>query len=523
MPKIIWILFLTISAYIMLSANMGQLDIYSLDEARNAGCAREMLERNNWIVPTFNNELRVQKPPLHYYFMMISYSVFGFGEFAARFFSVIFGVFTILATYLFAARYLDEKSARWASVVLLVSTHFSIQIHMAVPDPYLIFFGTVGTFALFVGHEEKKFWYSFFGYISLGLAILCKGPIGMVMPGLGVFLFLIFSQRFTWKNILSFRPFIGVLLMLLVALPWYFAVHYATDGAWTRAFFLEQNLERFSSPMEGHGGIFLITWAYVFIGLMPLGVYLLQSIGVAWKKRKEFPVLLFCLMAGAGILLIFSISSTKLPNYTVPLYPFWAVILGYYLANFEFSASNRFTRQLSTWFFFVLTLILPVGIYIGLGFDEALSSMTYLAYYFAFLPVGGLLAIIFLYQKNFPRVITTQAFTFIALNLVFYWLAFPQVDRENPVYVARQKMDLKKPIVAYHFFNPAFVFYAQKEIKSYVRLEELRKAIQEYPEVYVIARKDKLDSLKMIPELKLLIERKDIFEIPTTVVMEKNK
>ncbi len=523
MPRIIWIIFLTISAYILLSANMGNLDVYSLDEARNAGCAREMLEKNDWIIPTFNYELREQKPPLHYYFMMIAYSIFGFGEFAARFFSVVFGVFTILATYFFAARYLDERSARWASVVLLVSTHFSIQIHMAVPDPYLIFFTTVGAFALFVAYQEQKLGYALAGYFCLGLAILCKGPIGMVMPGLGVFLFLVFSKRFTWKDILRFRPFLGIFLMLLVSLPWYFAVHFATEGAWTEAFFMKQNLERFSSPMEGHGGIFLITWAYVFVGMMPLGVYLLQAIGVAYKKCNEHLVLFFCLMMGAAVLLIFSISSTRLPNYTVPLYPFWSVILGYYLANFDFNIHNRLSRQLSTWFFFLLTLVLPVGIYIGLGLDEALSDKAYLAYYFAFLPVGGFLAIIFLYQKNFPRVITTQALTFVALNMVFFWLAFPEVDKENPAYVARQQIDLNKPIIAYSIFNPAFVFYAQKEIKSYDSLSELKKAIKSFPDVYVIARKDKMDSLKTLPELELVLERKDIFEIPTTIIMQKRK
>ncbi len=520
-PRIIWIIFLTLSAYILLSANIAGLDIYALDEARNAGCAREMWERQDWIVPTFNYELREQKPPLHYYFMIFAYSLFGFGEFAARFFSVIFGVFTILATYFFASRYLNETAARWASVVLLVSTHFSIQIHMAVPDPYLIFFSTVGAFSLFVGYQERRLSYSLVGYVMLGLAILCKGPIGMVMPGLGVFLFLVFSRKFTWKNILAFRPFIGLLVMLAVAVPWYLAVHYATEGAWTEAFFYRQNLERFSSPMEDHGGIFLITWAFVLLGLLPFSIYLLQSLVVAWQHRKQHQVLLFCLMMGAAILLIFSISSTKLPNYTVPLYPFWAVLIGYYLANFDWGIINRWAITSSLVLFVLLTFILPVGIYVGLGFDKELADKNYLGLYFAFLPLGGTMSIIFFYRKKIQQVFITQALSFAFLNLVFFWIAFPVVDRENPIYVARQQIDLKKPILGYDAFNPAFIFYAQKEIKEYKSIESLKEALSKMPSAYIIARESNADSLQMLPEIKLILARKDIFEIPTTVVFEK--
>ncbi len=521
LPRIIWIIFLAASAYILLSANIAGLDIYALDEARNAGCAREMWEQQEWIVPTFNYELREQKPPLHYYFMMFAYSLFGFGEFAARFFSVIFGVFTILATYFFAGRYLSESAARWASAVLLVSTHFSIQIHMAVPDPYLIFFSTVGAFSLFVGYQEGKFDFSLAGYVMLGLAVLCKGPIGMVMSGLGIFLFLVFSGRFTWKNIIAFRPFMGLLLMLAVAVPWYLAVHYATEGVWTEAFFYRQNLERFSRPMEDHGGIFLITWAFVLIGLLPFSIYLFQSLILAWQQRTQHQVLLYCLMMGAGILLIFSISSTKLPNYTVPLYPFWAILIGYYLANFDWNVVSKWAITTSLVLFVLLTVVLPVGVYVGLGFDKELADKNYLGFYFAFLPLGGIASMVFFYRKKIQQVFITQALSFAVLNLVFFWLAFPVVDRENPVYVARKAIDLRKPIVAYGAFNPAFVFYAQKEIKEYKDIAAIKEALSKMPSAYIITRKSNADSLKVIPSIQLVLERKDIFEIPTTVLFEK--
>src|SRR3982751_4269775 len=78
----LWILAV---ATLLLFCRLNAPPIYILDEARNAQCAKEMMERNDWIVPTFNGELRPHKPPLHYYFMQIAYQTFGMNAFAARF------------------------------------------------------------------------------------------------------------------------------------------------------------------------------------------------------------------------------------------------------------------------------------------------------------------------------------------------------------------------------------------------------------------------------------------------------
>ena len=65
---------------------LGSSPIYILDEAKNAQCAKEMMQRNDWVVPTFNEELRTDKPVLHYYFMIVAYKLFGVSAFSARFF-----------------------------------------------------------------------------------------------------------------------------------------------------------------------------------------------------------------------------------------------------------------------------------------------------------------------------------------------------------------------------------------------------------------------------------------------------
>ena len=76
--------------------NLGTPKLWDRDEPRNARCASEMLERSDWIVPTFNGELRTHKPVLLYWLMMSSFRLFGTTEFAARFWSATLSVGTVM-------------------------------------------------------------------------------------------------------------------------------------------------------------------------------------------------------------------------------------------------------------------------------------------------------------------------------------------------------------------------------------------------------------------------------------------
>ena len=95
---------------ILLFPGLGKTPLWIYDEVRNAECAREMYERGDWIVPTFNGGLRTLKPPLHYYFMFGGFKIFGITEWGARFFSAVFGVLTILMTYFFRQKVFVTKT-----------------------------------------------------------------------------------------------------------------------------------------------------------------------------------------------------------------------------------------------------------------------------------------------------------------------------------------------------------------------------------------------------------------------------
>ena len=516
--KIIIPLIILVS-YLIISNNISGLSIYALDEAKNASCAREMMDRNDLIVPTFNYELRTDKPPLHYYFMILAYQVFGVNPFAARFFSVIMGVLTILITYLFTKKYLDQKIALYAVLVLISSLHFSLQFHMAVPDPYLIFFMTAGLFSFYIFYQERKKTFLYLFYVTLGLGVLTKGPVAVALPGLIILLFLLLKKDLNWKTIRSLNLPVGILLFLLIVLPWYVAVSIKTGGEWTREFFLKHNVSRFTDEMEGHGGIFLLTFAYVIAGLLPFSIYIIQSFIISIKLRFN-DILLYCLITASVIIVFFALSSTKLPNYTVPAYPFIAIMIGYFILKLDFDLMKKYKVKWSQWFYLLVAIAFPAGIYIAFENNETYSHLQYLWQYFLILPVGAVIALIFIYRQKPMISHLSIAASFVLMSLLFFGIVMERVDQENPLNVMRGSIDQDQSVVAYKRFNPAFVFYLEEKVPVFDSIEELQEHIRDNKRVFVISRMRNLEELSTIKDLELIAEQKDLFETPTTILMK---
>ncbi len=192
-PSYFWILFGAVTAILFI--RLGATPIYILDEAKNAQCAREMLQRGDFIVPTFNGELRVDKPPLHYFFMMAAYKMFGVNEFSARFFSVIMGLLTILVTYNYTKRLFNVLAAFCACIVLATSTQFLFEFRLSVPDPYLIFFITLGLFSAFTWLKENNIPQLYISAAAFALATLAKGPVALALPGLCLLIWIVIEKR----------------------------------------------------------------------------------------------------------------------------------------------------------------------------------------------------------------------------------------------------------------------------------------------------------------------------------------
>lgn len=508
-----FIFFIAVAAILFI--RLGAAPIYILDEAKNAQCAREMLQRHDLVVPTFNGELRVDKPPLHYFFMMLSYKIFGVNEFAARFFSVVMGLLTILVTYRYTRRLFNPLAALCACIVLATSTQFLFEFRLSVPDPYLIFFLTLGLFSAFTWLKEKTVLQLYIAAVAFAFAALAKGPVALGLPAICL-LFWIISEK-KWKTLFTWHLLPAFILLSAVTLPWYIAVHKATNGAWTKGFFIENNLNRFSDTQEGHGGLFVITILFVLIGLLPF----MSFVGEAIKKRKlvfQNDLVRFSGVVVIVFIIFFSVSKTKLPNYAMPCYPFAAIILGSYISSLiqgKFSA-----KEYPIYLLLFITILFPVAGYFAIKQEPAVISFIWLPIILFVIPLSFIVFLLMRKNHVWLRVIAAIVIIFSLLNCILLFYVYPTLYTQNPVAKTIDMVRQAPTVLGYHTYNPGYNFYLESNIKTYESLDSLQAQLQQYPNAIVISRKEFVDSLKTL-NLNVITEHRDLFELPTTVILKQ--
>jgi 4-amino-4-deoxy-L-arabinose transferase-like glycosyltransferase len=505
-------------AIVVYSANFWGTSIYILDEAKNASCAMEMYHRQDLIVPTFNNELRTDKPPLHYYFMMASYAVFGVNPFSARLFSILSGILTVVIVYFFTRRLIHANAAFFSSLVMVSSLQLAIQFHMAVPDPYLILLMTLSFFLFYEGYqlERKKSMPAFYGIV--GLAFLAKGLIAVILPGLVILLFILLQRQFTWRSLGKLNLFPWAFLFLIVAVPWYLAVGIATDGAWLEGFFLKHNVQRFTSTMEGHGGFFLAPFIIVIAALLPFSVFIFQAIGHAWKSRNDNPFIFLCLIIAVVIPGFFCFSQTILPSYPAPSLPFIAVIIGNYLSTLV-PAQKKKSLYISLIINMIISFAVPVAVYFALMNEVVFRPITSMWLWFLVLPAGGVLAFYYYFKAKTLLSLYSMAASWIVVILLFFYVCYPQVDERNPVSQFLAKSSALKSIAYYKSLNPAFVFAFRQPVPSLKTQHDVSVFINNNPGGHIITYRKYLPELDSIPNLEVSFSQKDLFENPETVVL----
>lgn len=392
---------------------LGSARLWDRDEPRNARASHEMLERGDWIVPTFNGQLRDHKPILLYWGQMVSYLAAGESEFTARLPSALSAVLAIWAIALLGSRLSGRKrgisrDGFWAAAALATCLLFVMAGRAATPDACLIAFSTLGIAALVIASLAPSPPYSSgqvgparllpaaLGYTMLGLAALAKGPVGIVLPLAVVHIWWLVCYRWqqaspsslaekstpawlrhlayeTWQTFHPFqclravwalRTVPGILLCLLAAAPWYVAVGIETDGAFLRGFFFEHNVGRAIHSMEGHSGSILFYPAAFLLGTFPWSLWLIPILLWCRQASRECVVQRQMVVLAATWVVVylaaFSIASTKLPSYITPCYAGAALAIGGYLRQFESTWALPSVKW--RWAAYGLTILVGSGI-----------------------------------------------------------------------------------------------------------------------------------------------------------------
>jgi len=453
--------------------------------------------------------------------MVLGYKLFGVNAFGARFFSGFFGALTLLMTYWSAKRWCHPLVAKITAVVLMSSIFFVQEFHLAVPDPYLIFFVTLSLFSFYGFYKTQRISWLLPFYGGMALGILTKGPIAIILPGLVVSVFLLMQKEFNLRNVLKLKPFLGLLLIILIAGPWYYLVHLYTEGAWTKGFFLDHNLSRFGSEMEGHGGLFLMTPLYVLLGMLPFSVFLVQGHVRAWQVRKTNDFVLFSFLVSAITIVFFSISNTKLPNYPMPSYPFVAILIAFYLYQTYLEGKKTGALGLSLLFLMLIGILLPIGGWIGLFMEKSLFNLRYASLFLVLTSITGLTSFYFYRVGRFKTTFKLIAGGWIITGIFLFGIIYPRLTEQSPVAMAKNILPLDADMVVFKRFDSAFPINFQRTFHVMNSVEEIQVFLSEHPNGYIITNTRDKGDLEQLESLHLVMEQKALFENHTTRIYTK--
>jgi 4-amino-4-deoxy-L-arabinose transferase-like glycosyltransferase len=406
-----------------------------------------MLDRGDWILMHLNGAVYGDKPPLFFWLIALSsYLWQGFTSFSVRFPSAVFGTLTVLLTFLLGKRLYSSREGFISGLVLATSLHFAYLTTRANIDVTLTFFTTASFLCFFLWYQEENgegvrrsrtirnlFILGF--YISMALATLTKGPIGLVFPLLASLIFLLIKKEYGEMKRMKLLP--GIFLFLAIVLAWY--VPAVSLGG--RAY-VEENLFRHTTQAYTTGWTHphpIYYYLYNFpISFMPWALSLPAAVVYGCSratigKRKEFLFLsVWCLL----IFVFFSLSRSKRALYLLPLYPAASLMVGKFWSDFISGPLDSFKRG---WIIFPLYGLIGFGLIVGVVAPWVVSSRftPYLPYSLpiALLLIGCSVAmLVFLRLKNYRVVL----FLLVGMMVAGYFYTFRVIfPLANPQMSAR--------------------------------------------------------------------------------------
>ena len=401
-------------AALLFFTNLGSARLWDEDEPKNARCGVEMYERGDWIVPTYNEELRSHKPVLLYWAMIASYTFLGVGEFAARTPSAVCGVLITVMCYHMGRLLFDRSTGLVAALLLSSALMFAILARAATPDGVLMLC-TTGALLAFVSGVAYRRGGSFSGegaplaemqlawphvvamYTAMGFGVLAKGPIGFAIPLLAIVLYGLFGEVVGMKHsegVGQLRRFIGwflssislqrwasgaqsirllsgLAIVAAIAGPWYLAVSMQTSGDWLTGFIGTHNVGRFMKPMEGHNGPIFYYVVTILLLFFPGSCFLPVAVVGATNQRRtgaeQSASAAFTLAYLAAWIGFFSLAATKLPNYIVPCYIGAALATAAWLVRAARKAESLEIASLRSWLAAGMGSCIASGVAIAIG------------------------------------------------------------------------------------------------------------------------------------------------------------
>jgi len=504
---------LILLTFFLFTFRLGDGSLWDADEAIYGEVAREIWVFKDWVTLHYNYQKWFEKPPLYFWLTALNIHLFGPREFAVRLWSTLFGLGGVIITYFLGRKFFNHRTGIWAGVILATSLLYLGQSRLALLDTGFTFFLILSFLFVWKSNEKPVYYLGFF--ISLGMAVLTKGPMAIIIAAL--ILIPYFLRRI--KNSYIYLG-VGMGIFLVLVLPWYLANLLINREDFLKSFLGYHHFLRFLYPIETHGGPIYYYLVIIILGFFPWSAFLPAAFLHLRKNREPsfkagMNFLLFWIVVVLGFL---SLSRTKLPGYILPVIPALSLVTGYYwegLFTRKFDVSSYSTR-LAFVFLPIISVVLTGGAILLVR--RYLTTWYYSFLQGLFLGAGVLifsclLVAFFSLKNNFFTSFVLIVFTVVFFFLLLLYQLLPRVENYKFARPLSSKLS--------HYWQPgdrvvstqasaSLVFYGNYPV-NFVLEENLESWLQERGTTFlIISRSDYQKLLERRVSLQLLAEHQEI-------------
>jgi len=393
-----WAATLVLSLIAVRLVSLGLFPLYDTTEARYGEMARIMVETNNWITPQFDYNVPFWgKPPFQTWISALSFSWFGISEFSARLPHFVCGLITCYLVFRFTKSIVNKNTAIFSLLILTSSLGFIIAIGMVMTDSALLMAYTLAMVCYWQCYSQKdKVVSGHLFFVALALGMLIKGPVAVVLIGISLVCWSLWQGCF--KVAIKRLPWLtGILVFLLLSLPWYAWAEIRTPG-FLEYFILGEHVQRFlvsgwqgdlygSAHVKPRGMIWLYwlicasPWSFIVLGLL---VKKYRGVELPRSKYQEQGINKYLICWMISPLLLFTLAGNILPIYVLPGFSALAVLVA---LNCQLTKASNYFALISLTLLTIIIIVLSLGLVNKkseaelLGVNRSFSQYTELYYW----------------------------------------------------------------------------------------------------------------------------------------------
>ncbi len=352
----------------------------NVDAAQYATISRQMNESGNWLQVYCNGNEYLDKPPLLFWLSALSFKIFGVHNWSYKLPSFLFAILGIYSTKKLGELLYDIKTGMVAALMLVSCLGILIMTNDIRTDTILLGSTVFATWQILLFVNEKRFLNLFFGFFGIGLAMLSKGPLGIVLPAM--VLSCEFAYKRQWKNFFRWEWIVGLMIVAVMLFPMCYGLYEQFDlhpekivngqtGVsglkfyfWTQSFGRITGDSQWGTKFDNGAGPFFFThtfmWAFFPWSILVVAG-MVKTLFVLIKNKFQKGFITELLSVGGFILVFISLSASryKLPHYIYVTFPFAAIIASRFLLE---DVLNPVAKKLRTVFSVFHWIFLIAGV-----------------------------------------------------------------------------------------------------------------------------------------------------------------